>query len=56
MSCDQTLYIKLMSHLMEELSKSQTAAGSTQNTRTYIQVEKMLNHVNKFPVRVITLL
>ena len=25
---------------MEELSKSQTAAGSTQNTRTYIQVEK----------------
>ena len=35
MSCDQTLYIKLMSFLMEELAKS---GGSTQNTRTYIQV------------------
>jgi len=33
MSCDQTLYIKLINMLMEELSKSNT----TNNTRTYIQ-------------------
>jgi len=33
MSCDQTLYIKLINMLMEDLSKSNT----TSNTRTYIQ-------------------
>ena len=33
MSCDQTLYLKLINMLLEELSKGQNA----QNTRTYIQ-------------------
>jgi len=33
MSCDQTLYIKLINMLLEELAKS----GSTSSTRTYIQ-------------------
>ena len=33
MSCDQTLYIKLINMLLEELAKS----GNTSSTRTYIQ-------------------
>ena len=33
MSCDQTLYLKLINMLLDELSKNQGA----QNTRTYIQ-------------------
>ena len=33
MSCDQTLYIKLINMLLDELAKS----GSTSSTRTYIQ-------------------
>jgi len=33
MSCDQTLYIKLINMLLEELAK----AGNTSSTRTYIQ-------------------
>ncbi len=43
MSCDQTLYIKLMSFLMEELAKS---GGSTQNTRTYIQVRIQIKPIS----------
>ena len=34
MSCDQTLYLKLINMLLEELSKGQSPQ---QNTRTYIQ-------------------
>ena len=39
MSCDQTLYVKLINILMEELENPQ---GQTQNIRTYIQVNKFL--------------
>ncbi len=42
MSCDQTLYIKLMGHLIEELSKAPPTGGATQNTRTYIQVKLLV--------------
>ena len=35
MSCDQTLYVKLINILMDELENPQ---GQTQNIRTYIQV------------------
>ena len=37
MSCDQTLYVKLINILMEELENPQ---GQTQDIRTYIQVNK----------------
>lgn len=37
MSCDQTLYLKLINMLMEELAASNGGQGSAQNTRTYIQ-------------------
>jgi cullin-associated NEDD8-dissociated protein 1 len=37
MSCDHTLYLKLINMLLEELSASNGGGSSTQNTRTYIQ-------------------
>ena len=38
MSCDQTLYVKLINILMEELENPQ---GQTQDIRTYIQVNRI---------------
>ena len=47
MSCDQTLYLKLINMLLEELSKGQGA----QNTRTYIQaIGKNSNIFNVFSI------
>ncbi len=37
MSCDQTLYLKLINMLLDELSTSNGGSQSPQNTRTYIQ-------------------
>ena len=40
MSCDQTLYLKLINMLLDELATSNGGGQCTQNTRTYIQVFK----------------
>ena len=37
MSCDQTLYLKLINMLLDELATSNGGGHSAQNTRTYIQ-------------------
>ncbi len=37
MSCDQTLYLKLINSLLDELSTSNGGGQSNLNTRTYIQ-------------------
>ena len=40
MSCDQTLYLKLINDLLDNLAVSNGGGHSNQNTRTYIQVLK----------------
>ena len=37
MSCDQTLYLKLINMLLDELSNANGGSQCAQNTRTYIQ-------------------